>query len=312
MKSQIFISRIFPLLAICAALFAYLFPSPFLFFSDKVVFLLGAIMFFMGTTLSAKDFSFALKRPKAILLGLALQFTLMPTIAFGLSKILNLPSDYTVGMVLVGAVAGGTASNVMAYLAKGNLALSIAMTCCSTLAGIFLTPFITYAILGAKVEVPVLKMFADILCVIALPISLGVLANLFFPRWEGALKRLAPAASTLGIILVIASITALNAKALNGSVFLILCAVILHNGLGLLSGYALCRLFKFDKETAVTIAIEVGMQNSGLAAVLAKNFFALSSAMPAVIFSVWHNISGVLFASFSEKFILKNKDAQKN
>ena len=306
MKSQLFVSKIFPILALLAAALAYYLPEIFLPLADKIVYLLGAIMFFMGTTLSAADFIQALKKPKAIFLGLALQFTLMPAIALGVSKILNLPQDYLIGMVLVGAVAGGTASNVIAYLARGDLALSVTMTCCSTIAGIFLTPLITYALIGAKVQVPVMGMFKDILCMIALPIALGVLANLALPSKKIFLQKLAPFASTVGIILVIASITALNAKAINSKMFLVLAAVIMHNGLGLLLGYTLCKLIKLDTKTAVTIAIEVGMQNSGLAAVLAKNFFSAASAMPAVIFSVWHNISGALFAAYCRRFIVKN------
>ena len=198
---------------------------------------------------------------------------------------------------MVGTVAGGTASNVIAYIAGGDVALSITMTACSTAAGIVLTPLLSSLYLGHTVHVPAWAMFESILFVVALPVSLGLVVNRLCRRYAALLNKICPVVSVVGIVLTIGIVVARNA----GTVFqcgpLVVAAVVLHNLSGLAAGYGCARLLRCDRRTAVTIAIEVGMQNSGLAAALSQHFFGVASALPGALFSIWHNLSGALFAS---------------
>lgn len=293
--------KIFPACAVLISVFACIFPRVLSGMGGLIVPLLGLIMAGMGATLSYKDFLHAAKKPRAVFIGIALQFILMPLIAFVIGHLLNLPKEQFIGLVMVGTVAGGTASNVIAYLAGGDVALSITMTACSTAAGVVLTPLISALYLGQTVHVPVWGMFQSILFVVALPVSLGLVINHFVRRKE-ILSKVCPVISAAGIVLVIGIIAALNVQNLYNCGLKVFAAVILHNGIGLASGYGIARLLRCDKKTAVTIAIEVGMQNSGLAAALSKQFFSAASALPGAIFSVWHNISGALVSA-----VYKNK-----
>ena len=291
------IVRFFPFAAVLISLLACLRPQWFTPLSGLVVPLLGVIMLGMGTTLSPSDCATAVKRPKAVLTGMALQFLLMPLLAAGVGHALGLPREQFIGLVMVGTVAGGTASNVIAYLAGGDVALSITMTACSTAAGIVLTPLLSSLYLGQTVQVPAWAMFQSILFVVALPVSLGLALN----TWVFSRKKLpawvCPAVSVTVILLVIGIVVALNADRMRQCGALVIAAVILHNGLGLAAGYGCARLLRCDQKTSITIAIEVGMQNSGLAAALSQQFFGPASALPGAIFSIWHNLSGALFAS---------------
>ena len=242
--------------------------------------MLGVIMLGMGTTLTAKDFINATKNPRPVIIGMILQFLLMPLLAFMIGHLLKLPKDQFIGLVMVGTVAGGTASNVITYLAGGDVALSITMTACSTLAGIILTPLLSSFYLGETVSVPVWNMFKSILVVVALPVSVGVLINRLCRKHSELLAKICPIVSSVGIVFVIGIVAALNAANLRKCGILVFLAVILHNGMGLAAGYFAARLFRLDRKTSITIAIEVGMQNSGLAAALSTKFFGIASALP--------------------------------
>lgn len=293
---------VFPILAVLFSAFACIFPKLLTPFGFMIVPLLGVIMLGMGTTLSLDDFARAVRRPRAVFLGMALQFLLMPLLAYGIGLALRLPKEQFIGLVMVGTVAGGTASNVIAYLAGGDVALSITMTACSTVAGIALTPLLSALYLSQTVQVPVWKMFQDILVVVAIPVGLGIVINrLCRKRYSELLAKICPVVSVVGIVLVIGIIVALNRENLRSCGPLVVLAVVLHNGAGLAAGYALARLCRCDQKTAVTIAIEVGMQNSGLAVALAKNFFDIGATLPGAIFSVWHNISGAIFAGIVQR-----------
>ena len=295
------IVKIFPVGALIISVLAYFYPQMLSGLGFLIVPLLGLIMLGMGTTLSLSDFAEALKQPRAVVLGMILQFGLMPLLAFLIGHLLNLPREQFIGLVMVGTVAGGTASNVITYLAGGDVALSITMTACSTLGGIVLTPLISAFYLGQTVRVPVWPMFESILLVVALPISLGLVINRLCRRHRDLLGRICPVVSSVGIVLVIGIVAALNVDNLRSCGPLVFLAVILHNGSGLAAGYGFARLFRFGKKTAVTIAIEVGMQNSGLAVALCKQFFSIASALSGAIFSVWHNLSGAVFAAAVNK-----------
>ena len=299
------IVKIFPAAALLISAFAYFRPNELASLGFLIVPMLGVIMLGMGTTLTAKDFINATKNPRPVIIGMILQFLLMPLLAFMIGHLLKLPRDQFIGLVMVGTVAGGTASNVITYLAGGDVALSITMTACSTVAGIILTPLLSSLYLGETVSVPVWNMFKSILIVVALPVSVGVLINRLCRKHSELLAKICPIVSSVGIVFVIGIVAALNAANLRKCGILVFLAVILHNGMGLAAGYFAARLFKLDRKTSITIAIEVGMQNSGLAAALSKQFFGIASALPGAIFSIWHNLSGAFFAScirhFNEK-----------
>lgn len=291
------IVRFFPLFALLTAAAAALYPKVFLPLDFAVVPLLGVIMLGMGATLSVKDFLRAFKTPRATLLGILLQFLLMPLLAFAIGHLLKLPREQFAGLVMVGAVAGGTASNVITYLAGGDVALSITMTACSTAAGVVLTPLLAQIYLSQTVEVPAWAMFKSILLMVALPVSLGLFINRVFRKKIHIIETISPIVSAVGIVLVIGIIVSLNTGNLRSCGLLVLSAVILHNLLGMFFGYLLAKLCRCNSKTAITIAIEVGMQNSGLAAALAKTFFGAAATLPGAIFSIWHNISGSLLAA---------------
>lgn len=306
------IVKVFPLAAVIFSGFACMFPAALSPLGHWIVPILGLIMLGMGATLSGRDFIDAAKNPKAVGIGMLLQFTLMPLLAYCVGKLLNLPQEQFIGLVLTGSVAGGTASNVITYLAGGNVALSITMTACSTAAGIILTPLLSSFYLGKTVPVPAGAMFQSILLVVALPVTIGLLINKVFRKHKAVLDKVCPVISVFLIVFVIGIIVSLNVKNLYVCGPLVLSAVMLHNISGMTAGYWLARLLHCDKRSAVTIAIEVGMQNSGLAAALAGQFFGIASALPGAIFSIWHNISGAIFASFSRKLLDKKNPGIKS
>ena len=302
--------KIFPLAAVLISILACVRPQWFAPGKGLIEPLLGIIMLGMGTTLSVRDFQNAAKRPRAVLIGMVLQFLLMPLLAFAIGHALRLPKEQFIGLVMVGTVAGGTASNVIAYLAGGDVALSITMTACSTVAGIVLTPLLSSLYLGQTVHVPAWAMFRSILCVVALPVSLGLVINRFCRGHAEVLHKVCPIVSVVGIVLTIGIVVSLNAGKVYECGFLVMAAVVLHNLGGMAAGYGCARLLRFDGKTSVTIAIEVGMQNSGLAAALALKFFGGASALPGALFSIWHNLSGAVFAAAVRRFISGQRQRQ--
>lgn len=292
------IVKIFPAGAIIIAVFAAFFPQVLEPLDFTIVPLLGIIMLGMGSTLSLKDFQHAVCKPRAVVTGIVLQFLLMPLLAFLIGKALDLPREQFIGLVMVGTVAGGTASNVITYLVGGDVALSITMTACSTVAGIVLTPLLSQLYLAQTVAVPAWEMFKSILLMVALPVGIGLIINRLCRRQTALINAIAPAVSALGIVLVIGVVVSLNSAKLYSCGAVVLLAVILHNASGMAAGYFLAKLVGCDFKSSITIAIEVGMQNSGLAAALAKTFFGAAATLPGAIFSVWHNISGAILAAW--------------
>ncbi len=277
------------------------------FFSQKAPYipiLLGLVMFSMGMTLVPQDFLRVTRKWKLVLLGTILQFTLMPLIAWGLSKVFALPLSLTIGMVLVGCSPGGTASNVMVFLGKGNVPLSISLTLVSTLLSPVVTPGLIQFWLGETVSFNAYLVFVSIAKIVVAPILLGMTVNRFLKELAALYVRYASIISAAAIGLIIAIVLAINREMLVSSFpILIFVAVILHNGLGYLFGYGSAILLSKNEQDARTIAIEVGMQNSGLAVTLAQQFFsqyALSS-LPGAIFSFWHNLSGLGLAFLFNK-----------
>ena len=292
------VNRFFPLLALIGAVTAYLMPSWFTELKSAIVPLLVIIMLSMGLTLDMQDFANAFKQKRAVLTGLILQFSVMPLSALLISQLLGLDRELTIGMVLVGSVAGGTTSNVVCYLAKGDVALSITMTALSTLAGVVLTPLIIKLLIGEMIDIPFADMLLSLVKIVLFPVSAGVIINHFFKSLVAKVAPALPLISILAIVMAITIIVALNANQFDKVGPIILLAVFLHNGFGLALGYFCCRLLGFNHTVCKTISIEVGLQNSGLATALCIKFFSPISAIPSAIFSIWHNLSGAILAGY--------------
>ncbi|MEW8624522.1 MAG: bile acid:sodium symporter family protein [Candidatus Thiodiazotropha sp.] len=292
------ITRLFPLWAVLLSAVAYLYPAPFVALKPAIIPLLGLVMFGMGMTLSLEDFKRVFQRPKIIGVGVLLQFALMPLIAWLIAELLALPPYLMAGLVLVGACPGGTASNVVCYLARGDVALSITMTTVSTLLAIVATPLLTWLYVGQKVPVPVESMLWSIFKIVLLPVSLGVLVNTFYGPRLKPIKPLFPLISILAIVVIIGIVVALNQSNIANMGMLLALAVILHNLIGLAGGYWISRGLGWDQRLSRTLAIEVGMQNSGLGVALSVKYFSAAAALPGAIFSIWHNLSGSMLAGY--------------
>ena len=262
--------------------------------------MLGVIMFGMGLTLSPHDFRIVLSRPKDILIGCLAQFTVMPLLAWGLTWIFSLPKELALGVILVGCCPGGTASNVITYLAKGDLALSVGMTATSTLLAPVLTPLLVWLMAGTMVDVDTLGMLQSIVYVVIAPIIIGLLCQRYLPQATKSVVPYLPAFSSIVIALVVGIIVSHNADRLLVGGLIVILVVMAHNLLGLSIGFLLGRLIRLPKPKCVAVSIEVGMQNSGLASSLAVLHFAAYplATIPGAIFSVWHNISGALAAKW--------------
>lgn len=287
------------LIVVMVTAVALFFPSSFVWMdTSSITPMLGVVMFGMGLTLSPSDFRPVLQRPKDILIGEIAQFLIMPSLAWLICKILSLPEELSLGVILVGCCPGGTASNVICYLAKGDVALSVAMTGVSTLLAPILTPALVWLLAGESVEVDIVSMFLSIVQVVILPIVLGLAANHYFKRTTHRIIPLLPMISTLSIAFIIGIIVAHNSSSILACSLIVAIAVILHNVLGLVLGYGLSALTGSEPSRRSAIAIEVGMQNSGLATSLATTHFAMfpMAAVPGAMFSVWHNFSGSVAA----------------
>ncbi len=292
------LTRLLPLWAILLCFLAWWQTDWFVSLKPAILPLLALIMFAMGLTLRLKDFRRVLTMPALILLGVSLQFLLMPLLAWLISRGVALETLLATGMILVGASPGGTASNVMTYLAGGNVALSITLTALSTLLAVVFTPWLSWLYIDAAIEVPVWSMLQTILLLVVAPVLSGMLLNQFLPRIVKPVQTVCPLVATLAIVLIIAIVFALNKDSMAALSFALVTAVVLHNALGLTLGYLAGRCFGYSESICRTLAIEVGMQNSGLAVALALKNFAAMAALPGALFSIWHNISGSIMAAW--------------
>jgi bile acid:Na+ symporter, BASS family len=292
------ITRLFPLWAVLVSLAAYFSPSSVTGIAPHVTTLLTIIMLSMGVTLSIDDFRRVFTRPAPVVAGIVLHYLVMPLAAWVIAKALRMPPDLTAGMVLVGSVASGTASNVMIYLARGDVALSVTISALSTLVGVFATPLLTRLYVDASIAVDVNGMLMSIVQIVALPIVVGLIVNHFFGKLVRKIEWVLPLVSMVSILLIIAAVVGGTQKSIASVGFVVAIGVVLHNGIGLLGGYWGGRLLGFDEAVCRTLAIEVGMQNSGLAATLGKLYFTPIAALPGALFSVWHNLSGSMLAGY--------------
>lgn len=295
-----FIQKTFALWVIVFAALALWQPELFVWLKAYIPWILGIIMLGMGMTMTVDDFKGVLQSPKAVLIGVVAQFVVMPGLAYVLCKLFNLPPEIAVGVILVGCCPGGTASNVITYMAKGNVALSVACTSVSTLLAPVLTPAIFYLLASQWLKIDAASMFISILQVVLLPIIVGLILRTWLKRQVESYIQVMPLVSVIAIVAIVAAIIGGSKAAILQSGLLILAVVILHNGLGYLLGFTAARFFKLPYADSKAIAVEVGMQNSGLGVALAAVHYAASpiTAVPSAIFSLWHNISGPALATY--------------
>ncbi|ABQ60679.1 hypothetical protein H721_01642 [Brucella ovis IntaBari-2006-46-332] len=274
-----FVGRSFAIWVIVFAALGFVMPATFSIFAPWIVVLLGIIMFGMGLTISGKDFAEVAKRPFDVAIGVLAQFIIMPLLAVLLTRIIPMSPEVAAGVILVGCCPGGTASNVMTYLSKGDVALSVACTSVTTLLAPLVTPFLVWFFASQYLPVDAMSMFISIVKVILVPLALGFVLQKLVPGVVKAAVPMLPLVSVVGIVLIFA-------------------VVVLHNCCGLLLGYFAARFAGLSLAKRKAISIEVGMQNSGLGAALANAHFSPLAAVPSAVFSVWHNISGALVASY--------------
>jgi len=293
-----FVGKTFALWVILFAVLGFLFPDVFRLVTPWIVTLLAIIMFGMGLTISADDFREVARRPYDVGVGVLGQFLIMPLLAVLLTKIIPMPPEVAAGVILVGCCPGGTSSNVMTYLAKGDVALSVACTSVTTLLAPVVTPFLVWMLASEFLPVDGWAMFLSIVKVVLIPLALGFAAQKIMPGFVRKAVPALPLVSVIGIVLIVAAVVAASRASILQSGLMIFAVVVLHNGLGYLIGYFAAKAAGLSLAKRKAIAIEVGMQNSGLGAALATAYFSPLAAVPSAIFSVWHNISGALLANY--------------
>ncbi|MDO5057029.1 MAG: bile acid:sodium symporter family protein [Lautropia sp.] len=293
-------NRTMALWVLAFAALAFVLPDAFQWVRPWIPYLLGAVMLGMGLTLKVSDFREVLRYPKAVFIGVTTQFLLMPALAFALSRAFALPPELATGVVLVGACPGGTASNVITYLARGNTALSVACTTVATLLAPFLTPLVFWLFASQWLQVDASGMFISVLQIVLLPIAAGVVLKTLLGHRLDRVAESMPLVSVLAIVLIVGAVVAGSKARIIDSGLLIFAVVVVHNGLGYLGGWLVARACRLPFNDAKAVSIEVGMQNSGLGAALAGLHFAAQPvvAVPSAIFSFWHNVSGPMLANW--------------
>lgn len=295
-----FFQKTFALWVLIAAATAFFFPDGFKWIAPYITWLLGIIMFGMGITLSTDDFKEVFKRPVAVLLGVVAHYVIMPGVAYILCKLLQLPPEVAIGVLLVGCCPSGTASNVMTYLARGNTALSVACSVASTFLAPILTPAIFYVLASEWLQIDATGMFMSVLEVVLFPIILGVIVQALMGKKVQSIVGVTPFLSVLAIVAIVAAVVAVSQQKIAQTGLLIFAVVVLHNAFGFLLGYLAGRMISMSHYDCKAIALETGMQNSGLGAALAAVHFKANpvAAVPSAIFSFWHNITGPLLATY--------------
>lgn len=293
-----FVGKSFALWVILFAVAGFVFPDTFKQLAPWIVTLLAIIMFGMGLTISVDDFREVVKRPLEVGIGVVSQFLIMPLLAVLLTRIIPMSPEVAAGVILVGCCPGGTSSNVMTYLSKGDVALSVASTAVTTLAAPIVTPFLVWMFASQYLPVDAMAMFLSIVKVVLVPLALGFALQRLAPGLVRGTLPVLPLVSVIGIVLIVAAVVGASKGAIAQSGLLIFAVVVLHNSLGYLLGFFAAKAFGLSLAKRKAIAIEVGMQNSGLGAALANAYFSPVAAVPSAIFSVWHNISGALLANW--------------
>ena len=298
-----FLSSNIAILIIIFSVIAFFYPKGFSWATNYTTMFLGAAMFGMGLTIKAEDFRIVFTRPKDLCIGFILQYTVMPLAAFALAKAFGLSADLALGVILVGCCPGGTASNVITYVAKGDVPLSVGMTIVSTLLAPLCTPVLVYFLAGSWVEVSLVTMMISVVKVVLIPVLAGILIYRIFPKQVDAVREMLPLVSVIALVMIISGIVGSNAEKIMTCGLLVMVVVAIHNTIGLALGTVAAKLMKLEEKKVTAIGIEVGMQNSGLAISLATANFAANplATLPGAIFSVWHNISGTIYAGIRNR-----------
>lgn len=304
-KISDFFGKYMALIVLVVAALALFVPDSCLWIQTSWVnYLLMIVMFGMGLTLKLEDFKLVFTRPKEIILGCVAQFTVMPLLAWILGTVFRLDPALMAGVVLVGTCPGGTSSNVITYLSKGDVALSVGMTSVNTLLAPFLTPAITYLLLRTTVTVDPMSMFMSIIKVVIVPIVLGFIINKLFGKFTQKLVTVLPSVSVVAICLIVAAVVSHNAEKIMSTGVIVFAVVILHNLLGYACGFGIGKALHMEPAKTKALSVEIGMQNSGLATSLAGTAFPdlAMATVPGAIFSVWHNISGAILANIYNRW----------
>lgn len=312
-KISNFVGKMMAVIVLVLAALSLFVPKTGLWISVSWVnYLLMVVMFGMGLTLRLEDFKLVFTRPKDIFIGCAAQFIIMPALAFLLSKIFGLDAALMAGVVLVGTCPGGTSSNVITYLSKGDVALSVGMTSVNTLLAPILTPAITYLLLKTTVHVNVLAMFLSIVKVVIVPIGLGFIINKLFGKFTQKLVKILPLVSVIAICMIVMTVVAHNSAKILSTGALVFVVVILHNLLGYGCGFGLGKILRLNAAKTKALSVEIGMQNSGLATSLAATAFPglAMATVPGAVFSVWHNISGAILANIYLRWGVESEENQ--
>lgn len=306
-----FLTKYIGWIIIAFSVWAFFWRDGFSWATSYTSLFLGAAMFGMGLTIRMGDFRVVFSRPKEVVIGCIAQYTVMPLLAWVLAVVFHLPKDLVLGVILVGCCPGGTASNVITYIAGGDVALSVGMTIVSTLIAPIMTPFLVYVLAGAWVEVSLLAMVISVVKIVLVPVLLGILIRSLFGRQIQRISDVLPLFSVVAIVMIISGIVAVNADKILSCGILVLGVVALHNLCGMGLGLLAAKVFKIEYSRATAIAIEVGMQNSGLAVSLATANFAANplATLPGAIFSVWHNISGSVFSGIRRRGMEEKRTA---
>ncbi|QIB49237.1 bile acid:sodium symporter family protein [Streptomyces aureoverticillatus] len=289
---------VFPVLVLGAGALGLLVPGAFEGWGPNVPYLLGVVMFCMGLTMTPVDFQGVVKRPWVVALGLVAHYVIMPGLGWLIAHALDLSPQLAAGVILVGCAPSGTASNVVTYLARGDVALSVSVATVSTVVAPLVTPPLTLLLAGEYLPVDAGSMVTDILKTVLLPVTAGLVVRLCFGGYVDRVLGALPWLSAATVAVIVAVVVAGSADAIKSAAALVLVAVVLHNGLGLALGYGAGKLARLGAPASRAMAFEVGMQNSGLAASLATAHFSPLAALPAAVFSVWHNVSGALVAAW--------------
>ena len=305
-----FIEKYFFIIILLAVAVSLVYPSSFGWVLSEynginiLNLLLSIILFTMGTTLKADDFVNVFKNPKAVGVGISAQYIIMPLIALALANIFSLDEGLTVGLVLVGTVPGGTASDVITFLAKGDVALSVSLTAVSTVISPVLTPVITLLLIGNNIHFNPTDMFISILQIVIIPIAIGLILNYKFPDFCEKLKEYLPAISSIVICLIVAGVIGVNKQAILTSSGIIIVVIVLQYFIAMLLGFGVGYLAGMERKQIITVAIELAFQNSGLSTGLAKTHFpSLSQAtVPGALYSVWQNLAGSILAYIFRRY----------
>ena len=299
-KVSQFVNKTFALWVIVFGALGFFFPEIFKQAGPHVPLLLGVVMFGMGLTLTTADFREIFRRPRDVLVGILAQFTIMPLSALALCWIFQLPPDLAVGLMLLGCCPGGTASNVVTFLARGDVALSVTITSCTTLLAPIVTPSLMWLLASQWLSIDPWAMFISIVQVILIPIAVGVLVHRLFGKTVDKVTCVLPVVSVVAIVVIVAAVVAATQQSLMNAGFIAFVVVAIQNAVGMALGYYVGRWCKMDDAKCRCLCFEVGMQNSGLGVALATVHFAASpmTALPSAVGALWHNLTGPFGATF--------------